>query len=159
MNGLILIAQHSGMVGIGSHATDAEQNKGFQTADILISIPQIVHIVLVVSAALGGAGVALRYQLALFHIDPLQQTIESFVVKIYIGEGGKETLDHNGGGGVAEQMLVVLGRSGKTDQRTGQSVLQLGGVGLLAADTDIACAALAIGSLFTLKTKHNDSPL
>ena len=51
-------------------------------------------------------------------------------------------------------MRVTVGRAGKTDERTGQLVLELGDLGTLAADAGCAGAAGAMGGLLTLITKH-----
>ena len=50
-------------------------------------------------------------------------------------------------------MLVAFGSTGQTDQAAGELILDLGGVGPLAAYTYLTGTTLATGSLLTLKTK------
>ena len=56
-------------------------------------------------------------------------------------------------------MVVAIGGTGQTDQRSGQLVLNFCGVGLLAAYACLTGTTLATGSLFTLKTNIVLRPL
>ena len=77
--------------------------------------------------------------------------------QIQVEKAGSGEIDVNGTAMKADTYHVVIpfGGSCQTDQRTGQLILDLCGVSLLAADTCITGASLAAGGLFALKTKHS----
>ena len=45
------ITEHSGMISVGRHAANTEKDHGFQTANILVGVPDLCHVVIIVLAA------------------------------------------------------------------------------------------------------------
>ena len=97
MDLFILIAQDCRMVSVGRHAADSEKDQGFEGTDILVRSPELFHIVVVVFAAGGCTDSAIRNQSRLLLFPSVDETLQSLVVKIYIGKGGKKAFHHNGG--------------------------------------------------------------
>ena len=91
---LVGIAQHHGVMGIGRHAAHAKEDQGFETADILLRAPELLHIVIVGSAAGGSTDGAVRNESRLFSMHPVDQSADGFFIKIHIGNGGEQSLDH-----------------------------------------------------------------
>ena len=85
------------MVSVGRHAADSEKDQGFEGTDILVRSPELFHIVVVVFAAGGCTDSAIRNQSRLLLFHSVDETLQSLVVKIYIGKGGKKAFHHNGG--------------------------------------------------------------
>ena len=152
---IILITQHSCMIGIGSYTADTEEDQGLQAADILISLPELVHIIFVVSAAGGGTAVAPGYQLLFLLLYSANQFEDGIIVKTNIGQRGEQAFHDHPSGGRAHNILVTLGRSGKANEGTSKLILQLGSIRLLTADACRSSTTGAAYSLLTLKTKHN----
>ena len=155
VDGIILVPKNGCMVGISGNSTDAEQDQRLEGADILVSVPQLAHIIVVVSAASGSALVAFGNQLLLFQLHPVHNGQDGVIIKIHIGQSGKQALHDHGSGGIADNMFVALGCSCQTDQRTSQLILKFCGICFLATDTYITHTGFAAGGLFTLKTKHS----
>ena len=63
------ISEDSGMIGIGSHTTDAEEDQRLQGTDILIRVPDFRHVIIVVSAARRTASRAVRHDLFLLRMN------------------------------------------------------------------------------------------
>ena len=61
-DGLVPVAEHHGMIGIGCHAAAAEQQQGLQAADVLLCAPELRQIVVARPAAGRGAGGTVRHK-------------------------------------------------------------------------------------------------
>ena len=141
------------MVGIGGHAADAKEDQRLEAANVLVGVPELMKIVVAgAPAGLAAAGAALRQGIP-FTVHPIHQFIERRLVKVDIGDGGKEPFDHQPPGGGRGLCAAVCG-AGKADQGAGQPILKIGHVGRLSAHAGLAGAASASGGLFTLKAKH-----
>ena len=68
---VVHVAQHHGVVGVGSHTADAEENEGLEAADILLGVPELIHVIVITSTTAGSAGRAARSQLCLFGLYPI----------------------------------------------------------------------------------------
>ena len=150
----IRIAQHGSVIGIGRHAAHAEEDQGFEGTDILIRVPEQIHIVVVVPAAGMIAGRTFGNQALLLRLDSANQFGDSFIVEIHVGNGSEQAFKNKFVGFGGNLMLVTLNRVGKADQRAGEPVLQGTGFGLLAANARVAGAGCASGGLFALEAKH-----
>ena len=155
VDGIVLVTQYSGMIGIGGDTTNAEQDQGLKASDILVSIPQFAHIVVIVPTTGGSAFVALGYQLPLFNIYPFHNSQQCIVIEVHIGQGSKQSFHDDSGSGITDNMLVAFGGTGQADQRPGQLVLKFRCISLFTADTQHTFTGLAASGLFTLKTKHS----
>ena len=123
MDGLVLVAQHRCVIGIGGNTADAEQDQGFEGTDILVSIPELLHIIVIVATAGGCALVALRHQLPLLNIHSIHNGQKRIVIEVHIGQGSKQSFHDDSGSRITDNMLVALSSTGQTDQRTSQLVL------------------------------------
>lgn len=150
---LVNVAQHHGVICVGGNAADAEENERFQAADVLLCLPEICHIVLVISAAGRTATAAFRNKACLFLPHPLDAAANGILVKADVGHGGKQCFDHQFSGGFVRQR-VAIGGTCQTDERTGQLVLQRSDLGVFSADASFSGTSGTSGSLLTLITKH-----
>ena len=150
---LVGIAQHHGVMGIGRHAAHAKENQGFETADILLRAPELLHIVIVGSAAGGSADGAVRNESRLFSMHPVDQSADGFFIKIHIGNGGEQPLDHQPPC-IPVHIRGIVGGTRQPHQRAGQLVLKLRHIGGLAAYPRFSRAAGTERRLLTLKTEH-----
>ena len=141
------------MICVGGNAADAEENERFQAADVLLCLPEICHIVLVISAAGRTAAAAFRNKACLFLPHPLDAAANGILVKADVGHGGKQCFDHQFSGGFVRQR-VAIGGTCQTDERTGQLVLQRSDLGVFSADASFSGTSGTSGSLLTLITKH-----
>ena len=83
MDCVVLIAQNSSMVSIGSHTTDAEQNQRLEGTNVLVCVPQLIHIVVVVPTAGRSAVVAFGNQLPLLFVHLIHDDQQSIVIEIH----------------------------------------------------------------------------
>ncbi len=139
-DGGIGLAEDAGVVGVGRHAAQAEEEGGAQGDDVFIAVEEIFGAVGVRAA--GGDG---RAQDAVAHGGQV------LGIEIDVGDGHEqrvheERLDLGVGG------LAVDG-AGEGDHRRGDVVLQVGRFGGLAANAHLG-AAFAAGGLFALETEH-----
>ncbi|MPM83523.1 hypothetical protein SDC9_130587 [bioreactor metagenome] len=140
------------MIGVGGHAAQTKQNQRFQRADILVVVPEGAHIIVVVFAT-GRRTVCASVGIQrLFGVNFCDERGECFIVEINICDGGEQPFQHKQIGAACR--LVAAHRAGKTDERSRQIILKVGGVGLFAAHTCIAGATCTSGCLFTLEAKH-----
>ena len=93
MNFFISITQHHGMIGISCHAPHAEQQQGFYRTDILCRTPHAFHIIVIGIAAAGLTKGASRCNRCLIPMHAIQQLLQSCIIKIHIGQCGKQSLD------------------------------------------------------------------
>ncbi len=108
------------MVGVSGDTPDAEEDQGFQRPNILLGVPQFLHVVVGGTAAGIFAGGTVRNHPLLFGMDPVDQTPKSLVVEVHIGQGGEQAFLHQ---------LIICGAgsaavccSGQADQGPGQRV-------------------------------------
>jgi hypothetical protein len=135
------------VVSIGSNTTDAEQNQGLEGTDILVCIPQLIHVVVVIPTTGRCTVVAFGNQLPLLHIYLVHNHKERVIIEIHICQSGKQAFhDYRSRG------------SGQANQRAGQLILDFCGVGFLTAYACFASGSLATGGLLTLVTKHSRFP-
>ena len=130
------------MVGVGGHALEAEQQRGAKGDKIRFPLPEPGCVLLRVKNAVRAQCV----------VDPVGEGADGGIIKIYVGQGRKQSVRQklrDGGG------LLVFAETGfrKQDQPADQLLLQMGGLGLLAAYAGADTAAAA-GGLLALKAKH-----
>ena len=135
-------AQHPRVIVVGRHAAQAEQDKAFQAAHVLVRlVPELLHVVVKANAGAGG-------------VDVFGELIDGLRVKIDIGDGGEQPLHQQQGllrgrGAPLADQLCGVG-----DQRTGQPILCGSGFGGFTAYPGAPGAGGAVRGLLTLKAKH-----
>ena len=140
------------MVGVGCHTSDAEENEGLQGADVLIGLPESVHIIVFGDA--GSAGDEGGIEEAFGLIDPVDEVFDVVVVEADVGDGGEEGFQHHLVDLLGDEAFPALSGFGQADESPGQLVLEFGVVCGLAAHALLACASAASGGLLALETKH-----
>ena len=110
---LVGIAQHHGMVCVGRHAPQTEENQRFQGTDVFVGFPEKIHVVFVGSAAGGCASIAIRRQRCLFPAHDVNLPTDGFFIEIHIGQGGEQPFDDCPMGGRGG--FVRIRCPGKTD--------------------------------------------
>ena len=150
---LAAIAQHVRVPGIGGHTPNAEQDQGFEGADVLVGVPELFHVVVVISTAGLSAAYAVGHQSLLFRVDLIDQRGDGLRVKADVGDGGEQTFDHEVMGGLGGRGIAVH-RPGQPDQCAGQRVLKLRHLRGLATHACLASAADTARGLLALETKH-----
>ena len=139
-------AQHPRVIVVGRHAAQAEQDKAFQAAHVLVRlVPELLHVVVKADAGAGG-------------VDVFGELIDGLRVKIDIGDGGEQPLHQQQGllrgrGAPLADQLCGVG-----DQRTGQPILCGSGFGGFTAYPGAPGAGGAVRGLLTLKAKHRIRP-
>ena len=151
---VIGISQNGRVVSIRRNAADSEQNQRFQRTDILVCLPEIIHIIIVIFAAGDRAHETIRHQAFSLFFNPPDQFSDGVIVKIHICYRGKQSFQYKPAGIPANQVFIAFRRSCKTNQRTRQLILQPGGVRSLAAHTGTAGTDRTACRLLTLVTKH-----
>ena len=149
IDGFIRISQHHGMIGIGCHTTQAKEDQRLEGADVFLRRPQILHVIIVVAR---DTRVTLREQRLLFPVHCCNLCKHGIIVKVDIGDGRKQALDHRAMGALGGR--IFLGSTGQPDQRARQCILQMRCGRLLAAYALTAGAPSAPRRLFALKAKH-----
>ena len=137
----VRLPQRLRMIGIRRHAAHAEKQQALQAADILLSIPQLAHIVQIEFAQ----GDSLSANAALEGGNGLG-------VEADVAHAGEHAFEHKPVG-LGIPLSAVLG-SGQGDQRPGQLVLQPSHIGGLAAYANGSGAGGASRRLFTLEAEH-----
>ena len=147
------IPQHAGVVRIGRHPAQAEEQERFQGFHVGVRLlPELLHVVVVVVRTRAGTAAAPREQLCLFRMDRVDLALHGLRVKAYIGDRGEQPFQHGAMRGFRGCVAVRGPR--QADQRAGQLVLQSGHLRIFAADAARPRAARAAGRLFTLGAKH-----
>ena len=83
----VRVPQHPGMIGVGRHAPQAEQHRGFQAADVLIRLlPQLFHVVI---AHRGRSRTGCGKGSVLCLPDLFRQLADRLGVKVHIRDGGE----------------------------------------------------------------------
>ena len=141
------------VIGVGRHAADTEEDQGLQGTDVLVRVPELLHVVVVVPSAGRSAAGAIRNQPLLLRVHLVDQRAEGLFVKADIGDGGEQSLDEELVGALRRMGVAVRG-AGKADQRAGQFILQRCNVRSFPADAGFPLAAGAACGLFTLEAKH-----
>ena len=158
--------QHPGVVGIGSHAAQAEQEQALQGPDILVSLPDAPHVVVRLPFPAAGCS-----QAFLLPVDGVHQVLHRGGVEVDVRNGREQSLQDQparradsvfpaGGaslfcaGAVHQVPGAAVRGPAQGDQGARQLVLQPCHFGRLAAHPCQARAALAGHRLFTLKAKH-----
>ena len=149
----VLIAEDHCVVRVGGHAADTEKNERFEAADILVRGPKLAHVIVGIASAGTAAGGAAGDKAVVLGVDTGDKIADRGGVEVDVGDGGEQAVDDEAPR-VRVGVRVTVGCAGKTDERTGQFVLELGDLGTLAADAGCAGAAGAMGGLLTLITKH-----
>ena len=149
----VLIAEDHCVVRVGGHAADTEKNERFEAADILVRGPELAHVIVGIASAGTAAGGAAGDKAVVLGVDTGDKIADRGGVEVDIGDGGEQAVDDEAPR-VRVGVRVTVGCAGKTDERTGQLVLELRNLGALAADAGCAGAAGAMGGLLTLITKH-----
>ena len=137
----------------GKKSPDTEEDQGLQGTDVLVRVPELLHVVVVVPSAGRSAAGAIRNQPLLLRVHLVDQRAEGLFVKADIGDGGEQSLDEELVGALRRMGVAVRG-AGKADQRAGQFILQRCNVCSFPADAGFPLAAGAACGLFTLEAKH-----
>ena len=147
------IAQHHCVVRIRSHPAHAEENERLETADILLRVPELGHVIVAGAPAGGSAGRAARHKPRFFRVHAADHRADGLIVKVHVGDGHEQPFDEK-----LPCVLVhagrVVRRAGQPNERARQFILQLRRTGALAAHARPSRAAGAARCLLALKTKH-----
>ena len=149
----ITVSQHAGMMRISRHASEAEQDQGFQRTDILVRVPHLIHIVIFVVSAGIGAGIAERRHNIPLNMCQLDLLSDGLRIEIHVGDRHEKSVNKHLPG-LIRNLSVGICRVREADQRTCQFILKFRNVCRFSADTCSSCAGFASCCLFTLKTKH-----
>ena len=144
---------------ISRHAAHAEKNQGFETADILLRIPELLHVVIIGSARRTRAhSRAVRARASPFPL--CTRSISSrmvFSLKFTL-----VTVVNNpsiiSSPRVRVHIRRVVRRPCKTDERAGQLVLKLSNVVRFAANARFSSAAACNPLSAHTENKTSDSP-
>ncbi len=115
------VAKHHGVIGVCRHAPQTEQNQRFEGTDVLVILPEPVHVILLRSSAGRGAGTASGNQGGLFPAHSFDLPQDGFLVEIDIGQGGEQPLDYSPVGGSGGG--IGVGGPGKANQGSGELIL------------------------------------
>ena len=151
-DGLVPVAEHHGVIGIGCHAAAAEQQQGLQAADVLLCAPELRQIIVARPAAGRGADGTVRHKALLLGPDAPGQGVQAVRIEVHVRQRGEQALDHQLPG-LRTGVGTGVRRARQTDQCAGQAVLRLRSLRVLAADAAARTAGAACG-LLTLKAKH-----
>lgn len=152
LDGLVPVAEHHGVIGIGCHAAAAEQQQGLQAADVLLCAPELRQIIVARAAAGRGADGTVRHKALLLGPDAPGQGVQAVRIEIDVRQRGEQALDHQLPG-LRTGVGTGVRRARQTDQCAGQVVLRLRSLRVLTADAAARAAGAACG-LLTLKAKH-----
>ena len=134
------LAEDAGVVRVGGHSAKAEEQRRAQRDDVLVAMKEIRRL------ELGGAAVLVDLGLDARDHGRVVRRVE-----VDVGDAHEQGVHEEGfaldAGGLAFK------RAGQGDELGGHFVLEVGDVGLLAADADLR-AAFAAGGLFALETEH-----
>ena len=150
---LVGITQHHSVMGICRHAAHAEEDQRFEAAHILLCAPKQVHVIVVVPSTARGAAMAVGHQPCLFRMYPVNQIPDSLFVKVHIGDGGEQALDHQPPSPLI-RIRGIIYRTGQSNQSASQLILKLRHLSGFSADTGFSGTTGAASRLLTLKTKH-----
>ena len=139
----VIISQHCCMVRISSHPADSKKNQGFERTNILISLPQLLHVIIFCFA-----------KLTFFLLHAHSQLLNRCIIKIYVCQRCKKSFHHQFVQGCDMLWSFSFRCTGQSDQRSRQFILKSCNLSSLTTDTCISLASAASCSLFTLKTKH-----
>ena len=153
VDSVVRVAEDRCVIGVGSHPADAEEDQGFQAADIFIRIPEQFHIIVIVSAAGRRAGRAVGNEALLFRVHLIDQSLNGGFVEVHVGDGREQSFDEQLVG-VFRRLRIAVSRTGKANQRADQLILQSGNIRLLAAYSGSSGTSFTTCRLFALKTKH-----
>ena len=139
---LVPIAQVHGVVGVGRHSLQAEQQRGAQGDGVRLSLPEPRGVAAAAAAAMPPQSL----------VHPVGKGADGRVVEIHVGQRGEQPVGQQPRdlGGI---LLPLPADLRQPDQAAHQRVLQMGGLRLLAADARLYAAAAA-RRLLALKAKH-----
>jgi len=173
VHGRVFLAEDGGMVGVGGHALDAENQCMLERPDVVVGLRNVFKAVLgalgdkagqiegwdIGGRAFGQLGLDERGQgLALGH-GFVDQGHEVGGVEIDVGQRGEHGLGEEAAGFQRHGHAFGLGGHGglgQAGQGVDKEILQIGDVGLLAANAHFV-ATKAFGGLFALVAKHMSS--
>ena len=142
------------MISIGGHSPDSKQDQRLQRTNVLVGIPQLIHIIIIVPAAVRLTGSTFWNQSGFLRFHFFNEGRDRFAVEAYIRNCGEETLYYQSVCRLVDGGLISFRGPCKADERTGEPILQFRCLSFLAAYAGMACAGRAACCLFTLKTKH-----
>lgn len=140
-------------MGVSRHAAHAEEDQGFEAANILLRVPEQVHIIIIVSPAAGAAAGAAWNKAGLFLVYPIDQLPNGLFVEAHIGDGGEQALDHQPPSPLI-RIRGIIYRTGQSNQSASQLILKLRHLSGFAADAGFSGTTGAASRLLTLKAKH-----
>ncbi|MPM33902.1 hypothetical protein SDC9_80483 [bioreactor metagenome] len=111
-----VIPQHPGMISVGCHAPDAEQDEGFETADILLLGPQGEGAFLAATI-----GPAFWGEDGSRGLDLFCEVFDGFAIEIYVCQGGEKRLQNQAIGFFGGRL--ALGGITQADERLGEGIL------------------------------------
>ena len=150
---LVGIAQHHSVMGVSRHAAHAEEDQGFEAANILLRVPEQVHIIIIVSPAAGAAAGAAWNKAGLFLVYLIDQRPNGLFVEAHIGDGGEQALDHQPPSPLI-RIRGIIYCTGQSNQSASQLILKLRNLSGFAADAGFSSTTSAACRLLALKTKH-----
>ena len=151
---LVGITQHHSVMGVSRHAAHAEEDQGFEAANILLRVPEQVHIIIIVSPAAGAAAGAAWNKAGLFLVYLIDQRPNGLFVEAHIGDGGEQALDHQPPCIWRCQRIAISGAC-QTNECASQLVLEFRHLSGFSADTGFSGTTGAASRLLALKAKHS----
>ena len=150
---LVGIAQHHSVMGVSRHAAHAEEDQGFEAANILLRVPEQVHIIIIVSPTAGATSGATGNKAGLFLVYLIDQLPNGLFVEAHIGDGGEQPLDHQPPSPLIHIRSIIY-RTGQSNQSDSQLILKLRHLSGFSADAGFSGTTGAASRLLALKAKH-----
>ena len=150
---LVGIAQYHGVMGIRRHTTHTEKDERFEAANILLRVPEQIHIIIIIPPTARAAARAVWCQSFPFRVHLFDQLANGLFVEVHISDGGEQSLDHQPPCIGIDRCIGVRG-SCQPNERARQLVLKFRYIGGLAADTGLTGTAGTTRCLLALKAKH-----
>ena len=139
----VLIAQIHGVVGVGRHALQTEQQRGAEGDRVCLALPEPAGVLFTAVAAHAAAQLG---------VHPGGEGPNGIVVKIDVGQGREQAVRQKAGDLLGVLPLALTGVC-QPDQAADEGILQIGCLRLLAAHAGADAAAVS-RRLLALKAKH-----
>ena len=116
-------AEHGGVVGVGRHAPQAEEQEALEGADVLVGVPDEAH---VVGGVVGGVQVVAGAHVVDALTDGGDEGVHGVVVEAHVGDAAEQPLDHGQRGvGAGGGHTGVVDAAGVGDEVAGELVLEV----------------------------------
>src|SRR5699024_9686844 len=105
-------------------AADPKENQRLKRTNVLISIPDGTHIIILISSADGSTAETTRNETVFLSMNSVNQSRDGFIVEVYISDGCEQSFDDESVSIFCNHISVSLGGAGKSDQCACQFVLK-----------------------------------